>query len=131
MVNIHYTILNYTHNTNSIDLTIGIYIYYIHLVAKVCRCVNSFCTKSLCINILHVQLYALLPTIFHGHRAAAGSTLIHSAKVDWADDSKKGVSFVSGFETTVQFGSRNGEDTGSIHESDLEMKHNNVDEHAS
>ena len=73
-----------------------------------------------------MQLYALLPTIFHGHCAAAGSTPIHSAKVDWADDSKKGVSFVLEPETTVQFGSRNGEDTASIHESDLEMKHNNI-----
>ena len=80
---------------------------------------------------MHVQLYALTPTIFHGHRAAAGSTPIHSAKVKWTDDSKKGVSFNSEFEATVQFGSRNGEDTRSIHESDLELKHNNVDEHAS
>ena len=78
-----------------------------------------------------MQLYALIPTIFHGHCTAAGSIPIHSAKVKWADDSKKGVSFVSESETTVQFGSRNGEDTASIHESDLEMKHSNVDEHAS
>ena len=68
---------------------------------------------------------------FHGYRAAAGSTPIHSAKVKWTDDSKNSVSFVSESETTVQFGSRIGEDTRSIHESDLEMKHNNVDEHAS
>ena len=68
---------------------------------------------------------------FHGHHAAAGSTPIHSAKVKWADNSKNSISFVSESETTVQFGSRNGEDTASIHESDLEMKHSNVDEHAS
>ena len=80
---------------------------------------------------LHVQLYASLPTIFQGYHAAAGSTPIHSAKVKWTDDSKNSVSFVSESETTVQFGSRNGVDTRSIHESDLEMKHNNVDEHAS
>ena len=110
---------------NSIDLTIGIYLY---LIAKVCRCVNAYGTKFLCIDMFCTcnYNYALLPTIFHGHRAAAGSTLIHSAKVNWADDSKKGVSFVSESETTVQFGSRNGEDTASIHESDLEMKHNNI-----
>ena len=73
---------------------------------------------------LHLQLYALLPTIFHEFRAAA-------AKVKWADNSKNGISFVSESETIVQLGSRNGEDTGSIQESDLEMKHSNVDEHAS
>ena len=110
---------------NSIDLV------YLYLFAKVCRCVNFYCIKSLCVDVLHVRLYVLIPTIFRGYRAAAGSTPIHSAKVKWADNSKKGVSFNSEFETTVQFGSRNGEDTGSIRESDLELKHNNVDEHAS
>ena len=90
--------------------------------------------KFLLYNIplrLHLQLYVFLPTIFRDNHAAAGSTPIHSAKVKWADNSKNGISFVSESETIVQLGSRNGEDTGSIQESDLEMKHSNVDEHAS